>query len=94
MNTRWQSPQRTASPDGLALQASGSAAGTAHHVHRTIRVAIGEVARRGHVPTNAAEIAKAPRLEEEDIGPYTIEEARGFGALRPLWAPRGRSTQD
>ena len=68
MNARWQSPQRTATPDGLALQASGSAASTAHHVHRTIRVAIGEAARRGHVPTNAAEIAKAPRLEEEDIG--------------------------
>ena len=74
MNARWQSPQRTATPDGLALQASGSAAGTAHHVHRTIRVAIGEAVRRGHVPTNAVEIAKAPRLEEEDIEPYTIEE--------------------
>ncbi|MGW1730846.1 hypothetical protein OG894_10550 [Streptomyces sp. NBC_01724] len=73
MNARWQSPQRTATLDGLALQASGSAAGTAHHVHRTIRVAIGEAARRGHVPTNAAEITKAPRLEEEDSGPYTIE---------------------
>ncbi|WP_406428674.1 hypothetical protein [Streptomyces sp. NBC_01589] len=78
MNARWQSPQRTATPDGLALQASGSAAGTAHHVHRTIRVAIGEAARRGHVPTNAAEIAKAPRLEEEDIGPYTIEEVQSL----------------
>jgi integrase len=60
------------------MQDSGSSAGTAHHVHRTIRVALGEAVRRGHVPTNAAEIAKAPRLEEEDIEPYTIEEVQSL----------------
>ncbi|KMS86852.1 hypothetical protein ACZ91_34160 [Streptomyces regensis] len=60
------------------MQDSGSSAGTAHHVHRTIRVALGEAVRRGRVPTNAAEIAKAPRLEEEDIEPYTIEEVRSL----------------
>ncbi|MEU6509250.1 site-specific integrase [Streptomyces sp. NPDC046942] len=60
------------------MQESGSAAGTAHHVHRTIRVALGEAVRRGHVPTNVAEIAKAPRLEEEDIEPYTIEEVQSL----------------
>ncbi|MGW1327619.1 tyrosine-type recombinase/integrase [Streptomyces antibioticus] len=60
------------------MQASGSSAGTAHHAHRTIRVALGEAVRRGHVVTNAAEIAKAPRLEEEDIEPYTIEEVRSL----------------
>ncbi|WP_393081047.1 tyrosine-type recombinase/integrase [Streptomyces sp. LN704] len=32
--------------------------------------------RRRHVATNAAEIAKAPRLEEEDIEPFTIEEVQ------------------
>ena len=60
------------------MQASGSSAGTAHHAHRTIRVALGEAVRRGHVATNAAEIAKAPRLEEEDIEPYTIEEVQSL----------------
>ncbi|MET7762344.1 tyrosine-type recombinase/integrase [Streptomyces sp. NPDC005393] len=60
------------------MQQSGSSAGTAHHVHRTIRVALGEAVRRGHIPTNAAEIAKAPRLEEEDIGPYSIEEVQSL----------------
>ncbi|SNS84094.1 tyrosine-type recombinase/integrase [Actinacidiphila glaucinigra] len=58
------------------MQDSGSAAGTAHHAHRTMRTALGEALRRGHVPTNAAEIAKAPRLEEEEIEPYTIEEVQ------------------
>lgn len=60
------------------MQASGSSAGTAHHAHRTIRVALGEAVRRGHVATNAAEIAEAPRLEEEDIEPYTIEEVQSL----------------
>ncbi|MER7956847.1 site-specific integrase [Streptomyces sp. NPDC096030] len=58
------------------MQSAGSKPATAHHVHRTIRVALGEAVRRGHVATNAAEIAKAPRLEEEDIEPYDIEEVR------------------
>ncbi|MFJ2645845.1 tyrosine-type recombinase/integrase [Streptomyces sp. NPDC087420] len=60
------------------MQSFGSAAGTAHHVHRTARVALGEAVRRGHVTTNAAEIARAPRLEEEDIEPYTIEEVQSL----------------
>lgn len=60
------------------MQANGSAAGTAHHAHRTMRTALGEALRRGHVPTNAAEIAKAPRLEEEEIEPYTIEEIQSL----------------
>ncbi|MCX5532377.1 site-specific integrase [Streptomyces sp. NBC_00006] len=60
------------------MQASGSSAGTAHHVHRTIRVALGEAVRRGHITTNVAEIARAPRLEEEDIEPYTIEEVQSL----------------
>ncbi|GGJ43397.1 hypothetical protein GCM10010121_063290 [Streptomyces brasiliensis] len=60
------------------MQESGSSAGTAHHIHRTVRTALGEAVRRGHIPTNAAEIAKAPRLEEEDIEPFTIEEVQSL----------------
>lgn len=60
------------------MQSAGNAAGTAHHVHRTVRTALSEAVRRGHVPTNAAEIAKAPRLEEEDIEPCTIEEVQSL----------------
>ncbi|WP_405686318.1 site-specific integrase [Streptomyces sp. NBC_01387] len=60
------------------MQASGSSAGTAHHVHRTARVALAEAVRRGHITTNAAEIARAPRLEEGDIEPYTIEEVQSL----------------
>lgn len=60
------------------MQDSGSAPGTAHHAHHTIRVVLGEANRRGHVVTNVAEIAKAPRLEEEDIEPFTVEEVQSL----------------
>ena len=49
-------------------------AGTAHHVHRTIRNALNEAVRRGHISQNPVLLAKAPRLTEEETEPYTIEE--------------------
>ncbi|MFG2263413.1 tyrosine-type recombinase/integrase [Streptomyces sp. NPDC048720] len=60
------------------MQSDGSKAGTAHHVHRTVRVALAEARRRGHVSRNVAEIARAPRLEEEEVEPYTIEEVQSL----------------
>ncbi|MFE3636028.1 tyrosine-type recombinase/integrase [Streptomyces sp. NPDC059168] len=60
------------------MQREGSKAGTAHHVHRTVRVALAEARRRGHVSRNVAEIARAPRLEEEEVEPYTIEEVQSL----------------
>lgn len=56
------------------MQANGSKPATAHHAHRTIRVALGEAARRRHITVNVAKEAKAPRLEEEEIEPYSMEE--------------------
>jgi integrase len=54
----------------------GLSAGTAHHVHRTIRNALNEAVRRGHITQNPILLAKAPRLIEEETEPYTIEEVR------------------
>jgi len=34
------------------LQRSGMSAGTAHHVHRTLRAALNEAVKRGHLPRN------------------------------------------
>ncbi|WP_103532268.1 tyrosine-type recombinase/integrase [Streptomyces sp. SM11] len=56
------------------MQKAGSAAGTAHQVHRTVRTALNEAVRRGHLTVNPASVAKAPRLEEEEVEPYTVEE--------------------
>ncbi|MFI6566801.1 tyrosine-type recombinase/integrase [Streptomyces sp. NPDC050534] len=60
------------------MQQEGSKAGTAHHVHRTVRVALAEARRRGHVSRNVAEIARAPRIEEQEVEPYTIEEVQSL----------------
>ncbi|MBW5481145.1 tyrosine-type recombinase/integrase [Streptomyces bambusae] len=58
------------------MQDSGSAAGTAHQVHRTVRTALNEAVRRAHLTVNPATIAKAPRLEEEEVEPYSVEEVQ------------------
>ncbi|MFF2330398.1 MULTISPECIES: tyrosine-type recombinase/integrase [unclassified Streptomyces] len=58
------------------MQETGSAAGTAHQVHRTLRTALNEAVRRGHAIRNPATIAKAPRLEEEEVEPYSVEEVQ------------------
>lgn len=58
------------------MQRSGSSPGTAHHVHRTIRAALNEAARRDHLNKNPATLAKAPVLSGEEIEPYDLEEIR------------------
>ncbi|GHE32513.1 hypothetical protein GCM10018771_10570 [Streptomyces cellulosae] len=56
------------------MQAGGSAAGTAHQAHRTVNTALNEAVRRRHLTLNPASIAKAPKVEEEEVEPYTLEE--------------------
>ena len=56
------------------MQGNGSAAATAHQVHRTIRTALNEAVRRGHIGRNPASLAKAPTLTEKEIEPYSVEE--------------------
>ncbi len=54
----------------------GSAPGTAHQVHRTVRTALNEAVARGHLQRNPASLAKAPRLIEEEVEPYTVDEVQ------------------
>ncbi|MFB7934737.1 tyrosine-type recombinase/integrase [Streptomyces sp. NPDC056039] len=58
------------------MQANGSAAATAHQAHRTVRTALNEAVRRRHLTINPASIAKAPKVEEEEVEPYTVEEVQ------------------
>jgi integrase len=58
------------------MQAGGSSAGTAHQAHRTVRTALNEAKRRRHLTHNPATIAKAPKLEEEEVEPYSLEEVQ------------------
>lgn len=58
------------------MQEGGSSAGTAHQAHRTIRTALNEAVRRRHLNVNPATIAKAPKLDEEEVEPYSVEEVQ------------------
>ncbi|MDG4778098.1 site-specific integrase [Micromonospora sp. WMMD961] len=58
------------------MQETGSAPATAHQAHRTIRTALNEAVRRGHLAKNPATLAKAPRLPESEIEPYTVAEVQ------------------
>ncbi len=58
------------------MQANGSRPATAHQAHRTFRTALNEAVRRGHLAQNPVLLAKAPRVSEEEIEPYTVEEVQ------------------
>lgn len=49
---------------------------TVHQVHRTIRTALNEAVRRGYLTSNPARLAKAPRVVEDEVEPYTVEEVQ------------------
>jgi integrase len=57
-----------------SIIASGRKPATAHQVYRTARTAFGELLRRGHVNKNPVELAKPPRVEEDEIEPFEVEE--------------------
>lgn len=58
------------------MQNNGLSAGTAHHVHRTIRNALNEAVKRDYLVRNPVLMARAPKLQDEDIEPYDIDEIR------------------
>ncbi|MEV7136667.1 tyrosine-type recombinase/integrase [Streptomyces tauricus] len=58
------------------MQRSGSKAATAHQAHRTMRTALNHALRRGHITRNVATLAVPPRIEEEEVEPYDIEEVQ------------------
>lgn len=58
------------------MQTDGRRAGTIHQIHRTFRTALNEAVRRGHLTRNPVLLAKAPRLSEEEIEPYTVDEVK------------------
>jgi integrase len=60
----------------VRMMKSGSAPATAHQAHRTIRTALNEAVRRGHLARNPAALAKAPRLPEAEVEPYSVDEIR------------------
>jgi integrase len=58
------------------MRRAGSSAGTANQAHRTIRTALGEAERRGRITRNPAALAKAPRPDEIEVEPYSVDDVR------------------
>jgi integrase len=58
------------------LVAAGAKPGRAHQVHRTMRAALGEAERRGHITTNPAALARGPKVEDEEIEAYSVAEVQ------------------
>ncbi|MGH3615518.1 MAG: tyrosine-type recombinase/integrase [Pseudonocardia sp.] len=57
-----------------AMVKAGAKPATAHQVHRTVRAALNVAMVRKHITENVATIAKAPKVDEEEIEPYTVDE--------------------
>lgn len=57
-------------------ETQGLSAGTAHHVHRTLRNALNVAVKRGHLSANPVLLAVAPKLDEEEPEPYEIDEIK------------------
>ncbi|MFJ6212180.1 tyrosine-type recombinase/integrase [Streptomyces sp. NPDC092296] len=60
------------------MQDNGSKPATAHQAHRTVRTALNQAVRRGHLTRNVASLATAPRVEEEEVEPYEVEEVQAL----------------
>jgi len=58
------------------MVAAGAKPATAHQVHRTVRTALGEAQRRGHMARNPAQLARPPRIHTDPIEPYSLEEVQ------------------
>jgi integrase len=56
------------------IVASGRKPATAHQVHRTARTAFNIALERGYINRNPVTLAKYPRVEEDEIEPYEVEE--------------------
>ncbi|WP_328860692.1 tyrosine-type recombinase/integrase [Streptomyces sp. NBC_00306] len=58
------------------MQSNGSKPATAHQVHRTLRTALNEAVRRGHLGKNPVQLAKAPKTGEYEVEPYSVKEVQ------------------
>lgn len=63
------------------MQRQGSAAGTAHHVHRTIRASLNVALRRGYITQNPALLAKPPTVDLDEVEPYELDEVKQLLAV-------------
>jgi integrase len=58
------------------MMRNGSAPATARQAHQTMRTALNEAVRRGYLVRNPAMLAKAPRIAEKEVEPFSVDEVR------------------
>ncbi|MET8031752.1 site-specific integrase [Streptomyces sp. NPDC005345] len=58
------------------MQNAGRKPATIHQIHRTFRAALNEAVRRGDLGQNPVRLAKAPRLREQEVEPFTVDEVQ------------------
>lgn len=58
------------------MSKAGAKPGRVHQVHRTIRAALNEAKRRKRITENPALLARAPKVEEDEVEPYTVKEVK------------------
>jgi integrase len=57
---------------------AGAKPGRVHQVHRTIRAALNEAKRRKKITENPALLARAPKVEEEEVEPYSVAQVKSI----------------
>lgn len=57
---------------------AGAKPGRVHQVHRTIRAALNEAMRRKKITENPALLARAPKVEEEEVEPYSVAQVKNL----------------
>jgi integrase len=57
---------------------AGAKPGRVHQIHRTIRAALNEAKRRKKITENPALLARAPKVEEEEIEPYSVAQVKSI----------------
>jgi integrase len=62
----------------IDLAAMGYSQHTVHHVHITVRAAFREAKKRKVISENPFEIVKAPRVDEEEVEPFEVEEVQAL----------------
>jgi integrase len=60
------------------MTTAGAKPGRVHQVHRTIRAALNEAMRRKHITENPAILARAPKVNEEEVEPYTVAQIKSL----------------
>jgi integrase len=57
---------------------AGAKPGRVHQVHRTIRAALNEAMRRKKITENPVLLARAPKVEEEEVEPYSVAQVKSL----------------